>query len=142
MAIARSRRNEKAYRKYLANNKEVCAFCSINKGHPQYIAETKSFKVVRNDFPYKVWNRQVVIDHLMVIPKKHIRSLAELTADEAAEYVKLIGGYEQRGYHMYARATNSATRSFVHQHTHLIQGDGRLHRFLLFVYKPYVLISR
>ena len=78
----------------------------------------------------------------MVIPKKHIDSLNDLTTDEAVEFVGLIGSYESRGYNVWARAPQSVIKSVVHQHTHLIKPGTKKKRFVLYNKKPYIRLTR
>ena len=78
----------------------------------------------------------------MVVPKKHIDRLSKLPKAAMAEYTKILGNYEDRGYNIYARSPGSKTKSVIHQHTHLIKLSGRKAKFLLMAKKPYIRISR
>jgi diadenosine tetraphosphate (Ap4A) HIT family hydrolase len=138
----RSRRGELSYRKYQAKQPPGCDFCKIEKGHDQYLDETPSFLVIKNRFPYAVWDLQLVEKHLMVIPKKHLGSLSQLTPEQAVEYLQLIGLYEVQGYHVYSRGVNTLTRTVAHQHTHLIKGKGAQKWLVMHVAKPHLLVSR
>ena len=142
MTVVRSRHSEKLYKAYMAKHGKGCDFCDIIEGHPQFVTETTSFKIIKNRFPYAFWDDQEVGDHLMVVPKEHTESLASFTPKQATEYLKLISNYELHGYHVYARAVKSVSRSIVHQHTHLIKGVGSPKKFVLQVAKPHVLITR
>ena len=144
MTATRSTQEEKNYNKYRKTAKsDACPFCAINKGHEQYITETKHLKVIRNRTPYSLWDGQGVLEHLMVIPKVHTDSLKDLHGDAANEYVDLLSSYELQGYNVYARAQASSVRSVVHQHTHLIKTDGRSRSFLFMLRRPfYVRMSR
>lgn len=143
MTVVRTRRTEKVYKEYLANlTGDDCAFCPILEGHPQYVTATKSFKIIHNRFPYSFWDGQDVTDHLLVVPKTHTDSLASFTPEQAVEYLALISDYEKNGYHVYARAIKSVSRTIVHQHTHLIKGDGDAKHFALQVAKPHILITK
>lgn len=52
-----------------------------------------------------------------------------------------ISQYEDNGYHIYARPTNSVTRSVPHQHTHLIKTSDKSVRATFFLQKPYFLFK-
>ena len=123
MTVARSRKNNIAYKKYREERKHIdlCQFCEIQAGHEQFISETEHFKIITNKFPYVTWEKHPVIEHLMIIPKQHVDSLRDLSFDESKEYIDLISDYEFNGYNLYARPASSKTRSVVHQHTHLIK---------------------
>ncbi len=143
MTVVRSRHNEKLYKTYSAKRcGKGCDFCSIAKGDPQFVAETMSFKVIRNKFPYVFWDDQAVEEHLMVVPKQHAESLASFTLEQAVEYLKLISDHEMNGYHAYVRAVKSISRSIFHQHTHLIKGMGKPKKIVLQVEKPHILFMR
>lgn len=142
MTATRSRKEERHYKRYLRNNPDSdCAFCKINKKeHQQFVEETASFKVIRNIFKYSIWDGQQVVDHLMVVPKRHTDSLANLSDKQAAELVKIIGKYEKRGFNVYARAPTSPIKSIVHQHSHLIKTAGASKRFIFLLRRPYIRI--
>jgi diadenosine tetraphosphate (Ap4A) HIT family hydrolase len=142
MAVYRSRSAEKSYRKYLANkDASICDFCAIQKDSDQYIAETASFKIIKNRFPYTIWDWQRVEEHIMLIPKTHHATLSDLSEGQAIEYMHLIHEYEQQGYNLYTRAPNSKVKSVVHQHAHLIKTGGPTKKFILQIEKPYLLLS-
>jgi diadenosine tetraphosphate (Ap4A) HIT family hydrolase len=93
--------------------------------------------VVKNKYPYLLWDGQRVTDHIMIVPKKHCYLLGEFSAPEFREYVKLVAEYDKKGYSTYARGKDSSARSIHHQHTHLIRTDNRPLRFLVFFGRPY-----
>src|SRR5687767_8201846 len=124
----RSRKEEKVYIKYLKRRRKSdakCQFCDISDEHKPYINETKHFLVIRNLFPYSIWDGRRVTDHLMIVPKQHTETLNSLGEDAAVEYVKLVSKYEHDGYNVYARAPDSIIKSVPHQHTHLIKTTGK-----------------
>ena len=138
MTAPRSTKEEHWYRKH--RKREVndgCPFCAIEKGHPQYVRETAHLKVIRNRTPYSLWDSQGVVDHLMIVPKKHTNKLGSLGSAAALEFIKLVDEYESKGYNLYARSVDSSNRSVVHQHTHLIKLDGKEKSFLFMVKKPW-----
>jgi ATP adenylyltransferase len=139
----RSRKQALRYRKRLKNRPaSTCDFCTLtSQDNTEIIASTKSFKIIRNIFPYSHWDQQEVSDHIMIIPKKHTETILDFTASEAVEYVGLLGSYENQGYNVYARAPVSNIKSIPHQHTHLIKGSGKMQRVLLYVSRPYIRIT-
>lgn len=143
MTAQRSRREELTYKKHLSRvDRTVCAFCAIQDHHPQWVKDTKYFKVIKNIFPYSLWDGQKVVDHLMVTPKKHTDSLSAMKSAQKVEYVDLIEEYEHMGYNIYARAPTSVIKSIQHQHTHLIKTAGRPRGFVFLMRKPYFRFHR
>lgn len=138
MTATRSRGEERFYKRYQKRPDTACQFCAIQKSSKQFVDQTKNFTIIKNIFSYSLWDGQKVEDHLMVIPKKHTDSLDSLSDTAAVEYVKILSQYEAKGYNVYARAPNSAIKSVVHQHTHLIQTSGRPHRLVFLLRKPYI----
>ena len=141
MTATRSRKEEKEYKGYLKTKPNTCPFCEIKTGSDQLIEETKHFKVVHNIFSYSLWDGQNVADHLMIVPKKHTASLADIPKDASAEFVQLLGSYEKKGYNIYARAPASVIKSVLHQHTHLIKPAGRPKKFVFLLRKPFIRIT-
>ena len=142
MTAPRSRKEVKLYDKYQATvDKASCSFCHLKESGEQMVLETESFLVVRNLFPYSIWDGQRVVDHLMVVPKRHTDTLSDLSPSQAAEFLKIIGDYEREGYNVYARAPGSHMKSIVHQHTHLIKTAGLPKKFLFLLRKPYIRVT-
>lgn len=141
MTATRSRKEEKEYSKHLKSvNRAGCAFCPIKKGDNQFVEGTNSFKIIRNIFAYSLWDGQKVTDHMMITPKKHTDSLANMKPAEKIEYVNIVEKYEKLGYNIYSRAPSSAIKSIVHQHTHLIKTEGDSKKFVMLLRKPYIRI--
>lgn len=139
MPSGRSRNQQLAYDRHRkTEDKDVCAFCNISGSSNQLVEATKHFQVITNLFPYSVWDSQDVADHLMVTPKAHTDSLADMTAGQKVEYVDLIEKYESQGYNIYSRAPGSVIKSILHQHTHLIKTEGNPKKFVLLLDKPYI----
>jgi diadenosine tetraphosphate (Ap4A) HIT family hydrolase len=141
----RSRKHKKLYKKYLGSLKpeDGCIFCQLDNGDPQYISETMHFKVVRNRFPYDLWDARPVTDHLMLVPKQHTDTLKNLTAEESKEYIEQISEFENQGYNIYARTPGSTMKSIIHQHTHLIKIEPKERRRIVITSKrPFVRIAR
>jgi diadenosine tetraphosphate (Ap4A) HIT family hydrolase len=138
MTAPRSTKEARLYdRQRRESADEGCPFCAIHKGHPQYVEETQFLKVIRNRMPYSIWDGQGVLSHLMIIPKKHVDKLGSLDGKAAAEFIRLVDTYESAGYNIYARAPISSVKSVEHQHTHLIQLDGKDRRFIVVLRKPF-----
>lgn len=147
MTAPRSTREEYLYRKHrknTANNTTpACPFCIIANDDPYYVEETDYFKIIRNRFPYSIWDGQGVKDHLMIVPKQHTDKLGDLTNEARIEYISLIDKYETASYNLYARAPASKIKSVIHQHSHLILPDDKERNFLFVVRKPmYMRISQ
>lgn len=143
-STVRSPKAQKAYRKHRKNNPlhEQCDFCEFTIMSPQVVAEHPHFWHVRNIFPYSVWDECRVIEHTMIVPKRHVISLSELTDEESIEYTKLIGQLEAKGCNIYSRSDASATKSVPHQHTHAIKTNGKRLKFLHFNSTPHILLYR
>ena len=144
----RTRTHHYEYLRYLDERRKQkkyptgsCILCEVNKGDAQFVAQTKYFKIIRNIFPYAIWDQQRVTDHLMIIPITHTDSLANLSKEARLEFVNQISSYEETGYHVYARATKSETKSISHQHTHLIKCSGPAAKMAFFLLRPYISIS-
>ena len=90
--------------------------------------------IIKNIFPYDIWDDQGVLDHLMVIPKRHIESIGDFNEKELMEYSKIAGQYDKSGYSIYARSFSNSIKSIPHQHTHFIKLDGK-HIKALFLLK-------
>lgn len=115
-----------------------CPFCSEEEIHDRIIAETKHAYIIPNKTSYDLWEVRTVEDHLLVIPKRHVRSLKELNAEERADIMDILADYEDKSYNVYARGKISNVRSVVHQHTHLIKTNQKEHRGTFFMRKPYI----
>jgi ATP adenylyltransferase len=103
---------------------DECSFCAI--GHPDntlnvIVEQNDDFWVIKNAFPYKFFDSITVTDHLLVVPKKHIESLAQLTKRERQKLIELLARYESLGYSIMARSPDNQAKSMPHQHTHLIK---------------------
>lgn len=140
----RSRKEEKNYGKYQRTIQPgSCQFCAIGLDSEQLVKLTKSFKIIRNIFSYSIWDGQKVDNHLMIVPRKHTDSLANLTPAQSHEFLLIVSDYESRGYNIYARAPSSTMKSVIHQHTHLIKTSGATKNMMFLLRKPfYIRIAR
>ena len=131
----------KTRNKYISYPKpQACPFCDPAEIEQYKVEETKHAYIIKNRTFYDMWEMQKVLDHLLIVPKRHVGSLSELTDPEKAEIVTLIGQYESTDYNVYARAVVSKGRSVAHQHTHLIKTDHKMSWLLFHIRKPYWLI--
>ena len=104
-----------------------CLFCKIIKG------EIPSTKVYEDEFvfAFKDINPAAPI-HILVIPKKHIDSLACLEKDDK-EYVWKIHeamnkiakeqGFSENGYRVVVNCGKDAGQEVMHLHYHLLAGQ-------------------
>ncbi len=143
--VTRTRAMQAAYIEYLTSrtSNPACAFCEIPVDQPETIvSESKTALVVENRFGYSIWEGCKVIEHLMVIPKKHRHALSEFTKQEQAEWMKLTSEYEAAGYSLYTRSPDSITKSVAHHHTHFIKLESKRKKFMLYFRKPHLLLTR
>lgn len=145
MNAIRSRKDKRAYTQYLRSlgPAKGCQFCALQPGDSQFMLESTYFMVIRNRFPYILWDTKPVEEHLMLVPKQHTITLKNLTAEESQEYVAFISDYEHKGYNIYARSPGSSMKSVIHQHTHLIKlSPTRRRRLIITTVKPFIKIAR
>jgi len=103
-----------------------CPFCegNIGNGH-QFVGRTKHWNIVINPYPYP---NSVV--HLLVIPKRHLESLEELSLKEWGEMAEVITVAIQRypvlsqGYGLAIRVREIGGVTLYHLHMHLIAPKG------------------
>jgi diadenosine tetraphosphate (Ap4A) HIT family hydrolase len=121
-----------------ANSKKMCPFCDPET-RSKTVRDFKDFYIVKNIVEYDVWELHNVVEHLLLVPKKHAENLNVLSDSERLEFMNIIAEYESDGYNIYARGVKSERRSIVHQHTHLIKTRGKQAYLSLFSRKPYFL---
>lgn len=117
-----------------------CPFCK-DTTLTKAVKQTSYTYIVPNLTQYDLWELHDVVDHLLVIPKRHVKSLLELTAEERLDIMDNVANYEAQGYSVYARGVGFAKRSVEHQHTHLIKVDNKKPRLSFFIHKPYWLFK-
>jgi diadenosine tetraphosphate (Ap4A) HIT family hydrolase len=120
--------------------KDVCTFCNEDN-LPRVTGENKTMFIMPNRVSYDMFEGRRVIDHLMVIPKRHAETVAEFSDQEKIDQMTIIGEYEARGYNTYARGVATISRSVKHQHTHLIKLVDKKSKAVVFLSKPYVLFD-
>lgn len=105
---------------------EDCLFCKIIKGE---IPSTKVYEdediLVFNDI-----NPAAPI-HILVIPKKHIESLAHMQKEDEAIVGKIYGvinkiaeekGFKDNGYRVIVNCGKDAGQEVMHLHFHVLAG--------------------
>lgn len=133
------RKTRKLYNK--RRNDAVCPFCD-QKTTTDIVYQNSLAFVIPNLTKYDVWELHDVHEHVMVIPKRHIETLADATDEEKLALMNIIADYESKGYSAYARGVGFTRRSVKHQHTHLIKADNKRAKFSLFIEKPYLLLKK
>ena len=104
-----------------------CLFCRIVRGEipAKLVADTEDCLAFRDVNP------QAPL-HVLVIPKRHVASLA--TADDAALVGRLSlvaaeiarrEGFEERGYRTVVNTNGDAGQTVFHLHLHLLAGRRR-----------------
>ena len=105
---------------------EDCLFCKIIKG------EIPSTKVYEDDeiLAFNYINPAAPI-HILVIPKKHIISLAHMEKEDEAIVGKIYGvinkiadekGFKESGYRVIVNCGKDAGQEVMHLHFHVLAG--------------------
>ena len=103
-----------------------CVFCKIIKG------EIPSEKVYEDEdvIAFKDINPVTPI-HILVIPKKHIESLAHMQKEDEAIVGKIYGvinkiaeekGFKENGYRVIVNCGKDAGQEVMHLHFHILAG--------------------
>lgn len=106
--------------------KEDCTFCKIIKG------EIPSSKVYEDEdvLAFNDINPAAPI-HILVIPKKHINSLAEIEKEDEILIGKIYGvinkiaeekGFKENGYRVIVNCGKDAGQEVMHLHFHVLAG--------------------
>ncbi|HET7629878.1 MAG TPA: hypothetical protein VFK03_00725 [Candidatus Saccharimonadales bacterium] len=121
----RDRETQAGYESYIRRLKEQhggeapCPFCGIEADDPGVVLEEGSMYVIKNRFPYTIYDGQEVTDHLLLIPKRHVLNLGALAIREKDDYFALYAKLEDEGYSAVTRAPGANSRSIQgHVHTH------------------------
>ena len=103
-----------------------CLFCRIVAGHiPAALVHQDDFLVAFNDI-----NPQAPT-HILVVPRRHIASLNDLTEEEDAIVGRIVrqgaalartAGLEQRGYRTVFNCNADAGQTVFHIHLHVLGG--------------------
>lgn len=105
---------------------EDCLFCKIIKG------EIPSDKIYEDEeiLAFKDINPAAPI-HILVIPKKHIASLAHMEKEDEIVVGKIYGvinkiaeeqGFKENGYRVIVNCGKDAGQEVMHLHFHLLAG--------------------
>ncbi len=139
--MLRSREARNNYAKYRKSQPaQACDFCNPD---PAKVVQTKKyFYVLPNLFSYDLWDYKQVAEHLLLIPKRHVKSMTEFTRAERIELVDTMAEWEAKGYSVFARTDESSAKTVPHQHTHLIKTTGPFVKQIIYNEKPYVLWYR
>lgn len=97
----------------------ACPFC--NKANYDYLMQSENFAVIYNISP-------ILPGHILIIPKKHVESLFELTDDEVAEFMllgrdaaKLLTAvFDTDAFNWAIQEREAAGQSVAHLHMHLV----------------------
>jgi diadenosine tetraphosphate (Ap4A) HIT family hydrolase len=136
----RTRTNHNLYKKHAKNSpNEACNFCKFSPNDGQVVSESEHFWIATNLFAYNVWDDRNVDEHLMLLPKRHVTSLSELTSAERADYIEQLVACEAHDYSTYTRAPGNASKSIPHLHTHLVRLSPKLKRVIVRIKRPYIL---
>lgn len=122
-----ARVKEQAERMKNLEKRKICAFCRENietETTSPIEIETKHWVVKANDYPYERTKL-----HLLVIPKKHVKTVSELPMASQQEFLSVVVRIEKK-YKLtsYAFAVRSGDMHYnggtvEHMHAHLIVGD-------------------
>lgn len=142
--LSRGRKNQAIYRQHLqSSDASICYFCQTElELAPEILRSSRDFYVGVNSFGYDVWDGCTVSEHLMLIPKRHVASLAELTPAELQDYAEQLAQAESQGYSLYTRSPDNITKSITHLHTHLIKLEPTRRNLLIYLRSPHILLSK
>lgn len=98
---------------------KICPFCTIPNS--DVVGENSFYSVIRDRYP-------VSVGHSLIIPKRHLASLFELTTEEfnALHGVlhktrqQLDIGYQPTGYNIGINVGEAAGQTVFHLHIHVI----------------------
>ena len=106
---------------------EDCLFCKIIKG------EIPSNKVYEDDEILAFYDINPAAKiHILVIPKKHIESLAHMEKEDEEIVGKIYGvinkiaqekGFKQSGYRVIVNCGKDAGQEVMHLHFHILDGE-------------------
>ena len=116
-------RQYKKYREKNKSSKKPGVFCQLDDVINVVHEETEKFQVINNLFPYDIWDGYAVKEHLLIIPKKHTKTIADFDSKGLQEYASLLAKYEAAGYSIYARSPQNKRKTVSHEHTHLLLLD-------------------
>jgi diadenosine tetraphosphate (Ap4A) HIT family hydrolase len=130
----------KTVKQYHKRQQRGCPFCD-EKTLAKAVFKNDLVYVVPNLTHYDLWELHDVTDHLLVMPKRHVKSLQELTPEERLAIMDVAARYESQGYNVYARGVDFVVRSVEHQHTHLIKATHKRPRLAFYLRRPYFVVK-
>ena len=106
--------------------KEDCTFCNILTGEipTDFLFENDTLVVFRDINP-------AAPTHLLIVPRKHIRSINDLTADDGEIVSEVIAvardmaktmGIAKSGYKLFFNVERGGGQVIFHLHLHLVGG--------------------
>ena len=101
---------------------EECLFCQKLKDKTDKVGETDNFMIIRDGFP-------VTEGHSLIIPKRHVNKITELTSDEFSELQGIFSFLECKfnvDYNIGINCGKNAGQTIDHLHIHFIprrEGD-------------------
>lgn len=111
-----------------------CLFCKIIKG------EIPSNKVYEDDDVLAFYDiNPVAAIHILVIPKKHIASLAHLDKEDEALIGKIYGvinkiadenGFKEKGFKVVVNCGEDGGQEVMHLHFHILAGENLKNKFI------------
>lgn len=132
----------KTIHKYKSSQRiDGCPFCSPDTVSSA-VFENELLYIVPNLTQYDLWELHDVEDHLLIVPKRHIEALSELSSTERLAIMDRAAEFESKGYSIYARGVGFVKRSVKHQHTHLIKVKNKKPKIALFLQSPYYLLKK
>ena len=137
-AMGRSENNQLRYDNHFREKKlsgdESCDLCKVADQHPLPLKiggqtleiAQKHIALIENSFPYTVYDGQEVIDHKMIVPKKHYAELKDFPPDVYSEYMGSLALIMQEFDQTFTRSpSNNGSSIKAHSHTHALK-FGRL----------------
>ena len=117
----RSAATNREYHEFLRSwDPSKCVFCDRQQ---ITVVSTSYMRILKNEFPYEVMESARVIDHLMIVPVRHILRLEDFDRAERDDFFAFLSHYENDGYNVLERAQQNLRRSVAHNHTHLLKLD-------------------
>lgn len=113
-----------------------CNFCKFDKKRIEntIIEETENFYVMPT-------LGSLVDGYVLIVSKKHINSMNELTGKEKEEYFNLLSKYYNRFAEVYGKNpivfehgtidTNNTASSVIHAHTHIVNHEYKSQEFMI-----------
>lgn len=106
--------------------RKICIFCpeNIHEDKNKIEIETAHWLVKKNSYPYEHTKL-----HLILIPKKHVKTISELPTESMSEFLALVAACENKyklaSYAVGIRSGDMRLNggSIEHLHAHLVVGD-------------------